>query len=392
MTEINQGSQSGHMTSWGQMFEAGSHVLARTVVIILRESPGIDNCLLFGKKAVGRGMFTYVYIPPHVDQIFCKLTSCRARHTLRHQPASAEMTGVREQFSLKQGPHIGLSTPNKGQHIMQARAGSVGLQRRDTSSHSQGVGARHHSHSDKKPVKHPDKAFHRESSYSASFGSHELVTHPLPATRCDQLRRQIDPRGHLLEVLSLCAPYDQDHPDGDSMRRDKGPKLANTISFEGHREPVTRIVSPNPLRPLARIRNASSFLASATSSTDALQRKSTSIPRLRSEELPLLFPSERSDGSGEESPRKSSCCSHDNEEHAASSPIRPPSPGPPLTLRPSEAARPAGSPSEGRIQIVWQLPSSASIMRDLNPEHANSLPTLVFSARRGQYWDPHSVC
>ena len=370
------------------------------------------------------------------------------------------MTGVHEQFYLNQGPHMGLCTPNKGQRIMQARAGGVGLQRRETTCNAHGVAARH-SQSDKKPVKHPNKAFLRESSYCASFNSHELVAHPLaqhplPETRCEQLRKRMDPRGYLLEVLGLRAPYDQDRADGDTLRREKGPKLAKTIIFEGHKEPVTRIVSPNPLRRLARIHT----LVAAASAANTLQCSSTSVSRLpSSEEHPLLHPSERSQSSGDDNPRGN----HDDSEHAASS-SRPPSAGPPLTRRPStEAARlpaqasmsdfkragtytgrapspegagapsahpptqalqrgatsvrpllprPAGapspgppltrwasvparpvdSPSEDRIQIVWQPPSGASFMRDLSPKNSNALPSLVFSARTGEYWDPRSQC
>jgi hypothetical protein len=337
------------------------------------------------------------------------------------------MTGVHVQCPPKQGQHSpkpGLCTPTKGQHRMQSQGGNphdahgVRLQRRDTSGNAHGVRsvkARHHSHSDKKLVKHRYKAFHSDSSYSASFDSAELdAHHPLPESRCNQLRRRIDPRGHLREILGLCAPY-QDHADGDSLWRDRGPKLVKKIIFEGIREQATRLVSSSPLRPLSGTRNASSFHVSRASSTHgknhALRHGATSVVLLPSDEPPLLLPSERSPGSGGESARKSSCSSHEEGEHAPSPPTlgtRPPSPGPApalvrlsartpeTTVQPSmgtsEAARlAASSPSEGRIQIFWQPPSGASLMRDFFPERASSFPAIDFSVRRGRYWGPRSV-
>ncbi|KAJ1479919.1 hypothetical protein T484DRAFT_2834139 [Baffinella frigidus] len=210
------------------------------------------------------------------------------------------------------------------------------------------VGARHHHHTDKKAGKHPYRTFHGESSYSSSSHSRELVAHhPLPESRGDQLRKQLDPLGHLREILGLRAPRDQDHADGDSLFRDRGPK---TISIG---EPATRPASPHGTND-------------ASMHQRRMQRGATSA---------LLLPSEpphNAHGVWRGSPQRIA--------------RQPPSPSA-LTQDFFPLGPLGSSSSQHRRTPELVLPERAT-----NPTpDASAFPSRVFSVKSGGYWNPHST-
>jgi len=228
------------------------------------------------------------------------------------------------------------------------------------------VGMCHPSHADKKVAQH---------HYSASFDSSDFVAnHPAPESRCEELQKLTDPRGHLLEMLDIKPPRDQDNVDVDFLR-ERNPTKVKT------RNPSTKPAAPNPLLRTPAFRNASSFCSGASSAGNrqAVRRGSTSL---------TLRSSNRKPGSLEKP------TSQDEDQHAPSRPTQPPSAGPRPLRRFSDASRllvrnhhaalthppsdisPARAPKEGRIRIVWQPPSNFTygIVDDFLPERTTLNP------------------
>jgi len=101
-----------------------------------------------------------------------------------------------------------------------------------------------HHHTSKKVLPH----------FSSSFDSSEFVAHD-PLSRCAQLRSNLDPLGHLQDILGP-------------------PTLAKTIRLEGAIEPLPKLVAPNPLTRQPRIRNAGGFSAHKTNHSTHLDSTS----------------------------------------------------------------------------------------------------------------------
>jgi hypothetical protein len=155
---------------------------------------------------------------------------------------------------------------------------------------------RMHQSSGKKVVKHHYPL--NRTTKSVSFDSSA-------EWRCDELRKLVDPRGHLQEILNLRTTRDQENVDGVSLSRessrgslrDRGPTLIKTPSPEGFREPLTKLAAKRPFL-LTRISNARSFCsrASSTDNTHAMNRGSTAAA-LRPSERSRIGPPSRSAGS-----------------------------------------------------------------------------------------------
>ena len=203
------------------------------------------------------------------------------------------------------------------------------------------VGMRNPSLADKKVAQH---------HFSASFDSSEFVAkHPVPESRGEALHKLTDPRGHLLDMLDIKPPRDQNDVDVDFLR-ERGPTKVKT------RDPPTKPAATNPLLRAPVFRNASSFCSRASSADDrhadstksmslAVRRGSTSltlrssdrkpgsveVPSSHDEEGPLMAVTaaiarhRAAFDAGVSSVKKH--LSQDEEEHAPSRPTRLPSPG-----------------------------------------------------------------
>jgi hypothetical protein len=118
-------------------------------------------------------------------------------------------------------------------------------------------------HSSKKTLPH----------FSSSFDSSEFVAHD-PLSRCAQLRKDLDPRGHLQDILA-------------------GPTLAKTIRprlSEGASGPLPTIAAPNPLMRQAKIRDASSFSAHRANHSTNRDPTSPQSPKDQHAASPPTFP------------------------------------------------------------------------------------------------------
>ncbi|KAJ1488854.1 hypothetical protein T484DRAFT_3584901 [Baffinella frigidus] len=215
-------------------------------------------------------------------------------------------------------------------------------------------------------------AYVRDATYSSSFNSSNFFAQR-QESRGDQLRKQIDPRGHLQEILDR-APLDRNHADGDSVdlveRRGRGSKPA--IPSAG-----SSFFGVSSTRGLGSVEELPPRCSDG--SLDADDHGSS---------LPTLPPSPgpRARRRFSEAARLMIRDAHpaltrSPSEHA-SLPTPPPSPGPRALRRFSQAARlvihaqsaltratsdPAPS-SESGIRIMWQPPSNESFKQDFFPE------------------------
>ena len=114
-----------------------------------------------------------------------------------------------------------------------------------------------HPHSPKKVLRH----------FSSSLDSSKFVAHD-PLSRCAQLRSDLDPRGHLQDIL-------------------RGPTLAKTIRCESASKPLPELAAHKPLMRQTKISNASAF--SAHKANHSTHQDSTS-PREQQAASPPTFP------------------------------------------------------------------------------------------------------
>ncbi|KAJ1481952.1 hypothetical protein T484DRAFT_1747892 [Baffinella frigidus] len=263
------------------------------------------------------------------------------------------------------------------------------------------VGMRHPSNADKKAAQH----HHYKTSFHRAASDSSELDNPHQESRGDQLRKQFDPRGYLLEILNQRAPIK------------RNPVKAN--SLESIIEPETTLVSPNLLLGVSEIRNACSFHVSKRPLTEdnkpSLRRGSTSVETKSLSGIRNASSFRMSTDDSQSSRRPPELRLGSPSEPASPLPTPPSSLGPRAQRRYSEAPRlvirdvspaltysplsdlgPRAS-SESKIRIMWQPLSKEIFKHDFFPEDASSVPSLVFSAGsasprgcNGRYWNPQS--